>query len=175
MKISADAEIEPLGPSHDRAAFSCGNSDPDEYLKRRAGQDERRNIARVFVLVGNKPNVIAGYYTVSSAGILMKELPDELAGKLPTYPQIPGTLIGRLAVSTHFQGQGLGGVLLIDALNRIILAGGDIASYAVVVDANNENAASFYERYGFRKFPTHPHRLFLPVETARQVFSGQGG
>ena len=170
MTLSASAEIEPLGPSHDRAAFSCGNADLDEYLKRYAKQDVRRNIARVFVLVGNKPSDIAGFYTVSSAGILMKELPDELARKLPNYPQLPGALIGRLAVSTEYQGQGIGGVLLFDALKRIIQVGGDIASYAVVVDAKDESAASFYERYGFRKFPARPDRLFLPLDTARRVF-----
>lgn len=167
---TASAVIEPLGRDHDRAAFSCGNSDLDAYLKHHATQDERRNVARVFVLVGDGPSAIAGFYSVSSTGIDIGDLPQEQAKKLPHYPVIPAALIGRLAVGREYQGQGLGGVLLVDALKRIIEAGGSVAAYAVVVDAKDDRAVSFYEKHGFQRFPTRPERLFLPVATARQLF-----
>lgn len=167
---TASAVIEPLGPHHDRAAFSCGNTGLDAYLEHRATQDERRNVARVFVLVGDKPGAIAGFYSVSSTGIDIGDLPREQAKKLPHYPVIPAALIGRLAVGREYQGQGLGGVLLVDALKRIIEAGGSVAAYAVVVDAKDDRAVSFYEKHGFQRFPTHPKRLFLPVATARRLF-----
>ena len=169
MNIAASAVIEPLGEHHDRAVFACGNGELDEYLKRRANQDAKRNITRVFVLAGEESNVIAGFYTVSTTGIPMGELPEEQARKLPRYPMIPAVLIGRLAVGVEHQGQGLGGVLLIDAFRRIVQAGGDIASYAVVVDAKDENAAEFYRKYGFIGFPTIANRLFLPIDTIKKL------
>lgn len=171
MKKTASAVIEPLGRYHDRAAFSCGNADLDEYLKTRARQDEKKNFARAFVLVGEEPSTIAGYYTVSNMGINFGDLPEKEAKKLPRYPVVPAALIGRLAVSEDYQGQGLGGLLLIDAMKRIIEAGVDVAAYAIIVDAKDDNAASFYEKYDFQRIPTQPNRLFLPVATAAKLFS----
>jgi len=108
MNKTASAVIEPLGQNHDRAAFTCGNPDLDEYLKTRARQDEKRNFARPFVLVGDELGAIAGYYTVSNMGINFGELPEEEVKKLPHYPIVPAALIGRLAVSENYQGKGLG-------------------------------------------------------------------
>ncbi len=164
------AVFEPLGPHHDRAAFSCGNDDLDRYLKTRVNQDQRRNLARAFVLVGTAPEVIAGYYTLSSTGIDLGKLPEAEAAKLPRYPVIPAALIGRLALATEYQGKGLGGVLLADALKRIVEAGTEVAAYAVVVDAIDDSAAAFYEKFGFLRFPSIPRRLFLPVATTGTLF-----
>ncbi len=170
MKKTASAVIERLGRIHDRAAFSCGSSDLDEYLKTRAGQDEKKNFARVFVLVGDEPSSIAGYYTVSNLGINIGELPEEVAKKLPRYPIVPAALIGRLAVSEKYQGQGLGSILLIDAFKRIVAASVNVATYAIIVDAKDDNAASFYEKFGFQHIPSQQNRLFLPVATAAELF-----
>ena len=173
--IETAPTVEPLDDHHDRAAFSCGVEALDRYLRQQAGQDQRRNVATVFVALGEKPGKVAGFYTLSSFTIEADEIPKEVAKKLPRYGGIPAALIGRLAVHSDFQRQHLGKFLLLDALAKVIEASKTIAVWAVVVEAKDESAASFYERYGFRKFPTRPHRLFLPVETARQVFSGQGG
>ena len=163
--------IEPLGSHHVRAAFSCGNDTLDRYLKEQASQEERRNFARVFVLVGGEPQAIAGYYSISSTGFARDDLPGEIAKKLPRYDVAPAALIGRLAVDTGYQGQGWGGFLLIDAIKRIVDAGGNVAAYAVVVDAIDDGAVSFYRKYGFISFPSMPSRLFLPVASARQLFA----
>ncbi len=162
--------VEPLGRHHDRAAFSCGDEALDGYLHRQARQDHSRDIARVFVAVGRQPHVIAGYYTLSSFSIEFGELPAEQARKLPHYPRVPAALIGRLAIALDCQGQGLGGLLLVDALNRIVEASQSVASYAIVVHAKNAGAVAFYGKHGFITFPDHPKHLFLPVATAQQLF-----
>ena len=162
--------IEPLGRHHDRAAFSCGVEALDRYLRMQAGQDERRNLARVFVAVGVAPYVVAGYYTLSSLSVNVDDLPQELTRRLPRYPLLPAALIGRLAVSLDYQGQRLGRFLLLDALKRIIETGGTVASFVILVDAKDESAVSFYNNYGFERFSTHPMRLFLPVATAKTLF-----
>ncbi len=170
MTETAPVVIEPLGSHHDRAAFSCGVNALDRYLREQASQDERRNVARVFVAVGDEPHVVAGYYTLSSLSIDVGDLPAGTAKKLPRYPQLPAALIGRLAVTISYQGKRLGEMLLVDALKRIIEHGDTVACYAVVVDAIDERAASFYEKYGFQRFPSRPKRLFLPIATAGQLF-----
>ena len=156
--------IEPLGPRHDRAAFSCGEPALDAYLQRQASQDIRRRVAQLFVAVGDAPERIAGYYSLSAASFQKAELPPALAKKLPHYP-VPAAMLGRLAVDRAQQGRGLGEVLLLDAIRRVLRASATIAVYALIVDAKNEGAQSFYERYGFLAFAGEPRRLFLPLET----------
>ena len=160
--------IEPLGSHHDRAAFSCGEHALDAYIRRQASQDARRRVAQVFVAVADKPRDIAGYYTLSAASFEWDELPAELARRLPHYP-VPAAVIGRLAVDHRSQRRGLGEILLLDAIRRIVRASSAIGVYAVIVDAKNERARAFYERYGFRSFPSTPRRLFLPLQTFEQL------
>ncbi len=162
--------IEPLGKHHDRAAFSCGDEALDRYLRKQARQDHAKDIARVFVAVGPERHEIAGFYTLSSYTIDLGELPDAQSRRLPRYPEIPAALIDRLAVALDHQGQGLGEILLIDALRRIIETGETVASYATVVHAINERAVGFYTKYGFIPYPNHPNHLFLPTATAKQLF-----
>ena len=158
----------PLGPHHDRASFACGEPALDDYLRRRASQDARRRVARVFVAVGSAPDEVAGYYTLSAASFEKDELPAGIAKRLPHYP-VPAVMIGRLAVSRAFQGRGFGEMLLLDAIRRVVRASTAIAAYAVVVDAKNDAARAFYERYGFRPFPSTPRRLFLPLQTFEKL------
>ena len=161
--------IEPLGPQHDRESFACGEPALDHYLRRRASQDTRRRVARVFIAAGNSPDEVAGYYTLSAASFEKDELPADVAKRLPHYP-VPTVVIGRLAVSRAFQGRRLGETLLLDAINRVVRASATIAAYAVVVDAKNDAARTFYERYGFLGFASTPHRLFLPLTTFEKLF-----
>ena len=160
--------IEPLGRHHDRAAFSCGIEDLDRYLRERAGQDQRANFARDFVAVGDEPQVVAGFYTLSTFAIDAGRLHEELTGKIPRYRDVPAVLIGRLAVSNGFQGRNLGKFLLFDALKRILDLGDNIAAHMVVVHAITDAAASFYERYGFQRFPDQANHLFLVTSTIKQ-------
>ena len=156
--------IEPLGPHHDRESFACGEPALDDYLRRRAGQDTRRRVAQAFVALGKSPEEVAGYYTLSAASFEKGELPPRTAKRLPHYP-VPAVVIGRLAVSLASPGRRPGELLLLDAIHRVVRASLTIAVYAVVVDAKNDAARGFYERYGFRPFPSTPRRLFLPLKT----------
>ena len=165
--------VEPLGRQHDRAAFVCGNKALDHYLKEIAGQDARRLIAAPFVVVEPEaPRTILGYYTLSAFGIALESLPVEVARKLPAYPIVPATLLGRFAVDQRGRGQGIGEFLLIDALRRAYVQSSQIAAVAVVVDAIDEQAARFYRHFNFIPLPDRPDRLFLPIKTIATLFRG---
>jgi GNAT superfamily N-acetyltransferase len=162
--------VERLG-KHDQAAFTCGNKILDRYLKEIASQDARRLVAAPFVLVETAaPRRICGYYTLSSFGVAPGELPVDVAQKLPGYPILPATLLGRLAVDQQHRGQGAGEFLLMDALHRAHTQTSQIASFAVIVDAIDEQAARFYRHFDFLPFPDRPDRLFLPMKTIAALF-----
>ena len=157
--------FEPLNKKHDRAAFRCGQPTLDAWFQKRAGQDERRNLARVFVAIDDHSEIV-GFYSLSAFTLSLDEVPDGLAAKLPRYDRLPAALIGRLARHERCHGQGVGELLIADALNRIVSVGRDVAVYAVVVDAKDLEASKFYQSFGFIPFPLHPQRLFLLASTA---------
>ena len=159
--------VEPLTSSHDRSAFDSGVEPLDRYLRTQAGQDARKNMAAPFVLV-LPDRTVAGYYTLSSTSVQLGELPEQTVRKLPRYPLIPATLLGRLAVDRRQQGKGYGRFLLADALYRA--ARNEIASFAVIVDAKDDNARRFYERESFLPFPDQPMKLFRPMADIRKLF-----
>lgn len=161
MEIS----IEPLGKQHDRATFLCGQPALDDWFRHRASQDEKRNVARVFVAVTPDLGVI-GFYSLSSLSLSLESLPEEVAHRLPRYDAIPAALIGRLARDERVRGSGVGELLLADAIQRILGAGRSMAVFAIVVDAKDDRAVDFYQAFGFRVFPLQPRRLFLLTATA---------
>jgi GNAT superfamily N-acetyltransferase len=166
--------VEPLDKKkHNRAAFSCGQESLDRYLKDYATQEIKKRVAAVYVLTPDG-KVIAGYYTLSQYSIAAGELPPELTQqlRLPRYDRLSATLLGRLARSEEFKGAGLGELLLMDALKRALEHSRNIASVAVVVDAIDESARKFYQRYGFIEFSGHPRSLFVPMQTVAQIFAG---
>lgn len=159
--------VEVLGPQHDRSAFDSGAEPLDRYFRLQAGQDARKNMAAPFVLV--LPNgAIGGYYTLSATGVNLTDLPAPITRKLPRYPLVPATLLGRLAVDRRHQGKGYGRYLLADALFRAVRS--EIASFAVVVAAKDENARRFYERESFLPFPDQPMKLFRPMSDIAEMF-----
>jgi GNAT superfamily N-acetyltransferase len=160
--------VEPLGSDHDRSGFESGVEPLDRYFRLQAGQDARKNMAAPFVLV-QPDGTIAGYYTLSSTSVQLAELPAQTVRKLPKYPLVPATLLGRLAVDRRHQGKGYGRFLLADALYRA--AQSEIASFAVIVDAKDENARCFYERESFLPFPDTPMKLFRPMTDIRRLFA----
>jgi GNAT superfamily N-acetyltransferase len=147
--------IEALG-KHDRKLFCSGSEPLDRYFRERATQDARRRVASCFVAVAEDGGV-AGFYTLAATSLLFGDLSPERAKKLPHYPLIPAVLLGRLAVDQKHRGFGLGGALVVDALRRATLA--DIAAYAVVVDAKDDDAARFYRHLGFEPLPDEARRL----------------
>ena len=162
--------IEPLTKRHNRADFSCGNEQLDRYLKNQVGQDARRKIAAPFVLIEEGSQTVCGYYTLSAFSIDLGDLPEDIARKLPRYPVIPATLLGRLAVDQRLRGQSLGEFLLMDALRRAFEQSDRIAAAAVVVDAIDDAARRFYQHFDFLPFPDRHDRLFLPMKTLARLF-----
>ncbi len=156
----------PLDTAHDRSAFHCDSEPLNRYLREQATQDIRRRVAACFVALANERQ-IAGYYTLASASLLLADLPASTIKKLPRYPTVPAVRMGRLAVDKAFQGQGLGGALLADALHRAAHA--EIAAFALVVDAKDEAAAAFYGHHGFIALPDSALCLFLPLATIQQA------
>jgi predicted GNAT family N-acyltransferase len=129
-----------------------------------------RGLAIVYVLVpADRTASITGYYSLSSTAVRLSDWPDATRKRLPRYPLVPATLIGRLAIDRAYRGVRLGERLLIDALRRSLTASQSVASVAVIVDAKDAAGAAFYARYGFVAFPDQPLRLFLPMKTIGQV------
>jgi len=161
--------IEPLG-KHDRAEFSCGVATLDDWFHTRAGQDEKRNVARVFVAVDDQRGIV-GFYSLSSFTLAIADLPREYAKRLSRYDLIPAALIGRLARDKRVRGEGVGDLLLADAVRRIIGASHALAVFAIIVEARNVEAAAFYRDFGFAPFPSRPLRLFMPMSEAAEAIS----
>lgn len=152
-----------LDVTHDRTVFNSGSVPLDRYMREQVTQDIRRRVAACFVALTDEHR-IAGYYTLASASVALADLPVETAKKLPRYPAVPTVRMGRLAVDQSFKGQGLGGALLADAIDRATRA--EIAAYALMVNAKDEEAAAFYRHHGFIILPDSPLTLFLPLVTA---------
>lgn len=165
--------IYPLNSSlHDREGFDCGVRELNDYLAKRARKDVASGVAACFVATeGEGGSRIVGYYTLSAATIERASLPEKLLKKLPRYPELPATLLGRLAVSTGCRGQGLGTRLLFSAMRRSADAAAEVASIALVTDPKDEAAASFYQRFGFE--PLTPQRMFLPMQAVAELLNAR--
>lgn len=148
---------------HDRAEFDCGVEPLNLYLKNLAAQHRTKGIATSFVLVeSDRPTKILGYYSLSAATLAFEQLSAADRKGLPTYP-IPAVRIGRLAASTASRGQGLGELLLQSAIKRILRTRNTLGVYAVVVEAKDASAESFYRKYGFRLCNMETRQLYLPL------------
>lgn len=166
--------LELLNRKHNRDTFSCGIEFLDRYLKRQANQDSKRRISRVFVACGSQEGSqegfqeteVLGYYTLSTFALDLSALPEKIAKRLPRHPVL-AALIGRLAVNTSMQGQGVGGLLLANAIRRTLAVSDEIAIFALVVDAIDDKAEVFYSHYGFSRLAASGTRLFLPLKSSQ--------
>jgi GNAT superfamily N-acetyltransferase len=154
-----------------RAAFSCGVEPLDTYIKNRARKEHEARVTFVYVLPTGEGQDIAGFYTISSATINFVDLPPEKTKRLPRYPALPAILIGRLAVDERYRGRGLGEYLLMDALKRSLRISKEIGAMAVIVDAKDENAISFYRKYKFTSSIDRENFLYITMRTIEQAFS----
>lgn len=161
--------IEVLDKKHNKSEFKCGINALDNYLKTQAGQDIKKNVAITHVITAKNNERVLGFYSLSSIGIFPGELPENIIKKLPRYPVLPGLLLGILAVDEKHHGQGFGVHLLIDALKRSLAISNHVGIVAVIVDAKDEKAKSFYERNGFLALCGNINRLFLPLSTIKQL------
>lgn len=166
-----DWRIEPLGREHDRAAFSCGKPPLDDFIRRLVSQYEKRNLGRTYVAVRPGEARVCGYYTLASGAVAFEHLPEASAQKLPRHP-VPVVLLARLAVDQTEQGRGLGERLLIDALRRCLELANRLGIHAVEVDAIDQPARAFYEKYGFVPLLDRELHLFLPIATIRDATGG---
>ncbi|MCI0377710.1 MAG: GNAT family N-acetyltransferase [Gemmataceae bacterium] len=160
--------LERLGKHHDRAPFDCGNDRLNEWLAERAGQFDRRDLARTYVAVRPGEAVVVGYYAVSSHAVRYDALPTDQAKGLP-HIDVPVVLLGRFAVDRSEQGKGLGGFLLVDALRRAQHLAEHVGVRAVEVDAIDDAARKFYSGHGFIALKDDPHHLFLPMTVIRKL------
>jgi predicted N-acetyltransferase YhbS len=161
--------VEPLG-KHDRAAFHCGNEALDQYFLERAPRDIREHLSAVFVLIGKDDTfAVLGFYILSTQEIETGELPESLQKRTGRYQSVGAILIGRLAVSIKHAGKGLGELLLMDALKKSLKSTKSVAAFAMVVDAKDDRATTFYRKHGF--VPLRGKRLFLPMKTVRDLFA----
>ena len=154
----------PLDPAiHDRPGFECGVPALDEYIRRFAEQHRRRGISAVYVLTdATAPTQILGYYTLSAAEVDGLQLADAERQKLPRYP-VPCFRMGRLACRSDRQGQGLGKILLGCAVARCLKARQQVAAYALIVDAKDDESKAFYKHFGFKSLLDAPLTLYLPL------------
>jgi GNAT superfamily N-acetyltransferase len=163
-----DWRIERLDRSHQRAEFRCGKAPLDDFLRSLVGQYERRNLGRTFVAVRDGEKRVYGYYTLASGSVSFQNLPDAAARKLPKH-SVPVILLARLAVDLTLQGKGLGEALMIDALKRCPPLTDTLGVYAVEVDAINQQAKAFYQKYGFTALVDNELHLYLPTATFRHT------
>jgi GNAT superfamily N-acetyltransferase len=161
-------KIERLGASHDRTAFDCGNPVLTDWMKQRAGQFEKRDLARTYVATRSGDRIVLGYYAISNHRVTHESLPAEEAKGLPRL-DVHVVLLGRLAVDRSVQGRGLGSLLLIDALRRARHLAEHVGIRAVEVDAIDDSARRFYLKFGFVPLLDDPNHLFLSMHVIRKL------
>ena len=161
--MTAQFRIEHLDPAkHRREDFHCESAELTAFLQQRARKEMEARASACFVLVPeNDPGRIAGYYTLSQTSVTVAKLPAEMAKRLPRYPDLGATLIGRLARDLAWKGQDVGELLLLDALRRSVRQSEEVAAVVVVTDPGDAKARAFYERFGFRALDES--RLFIPM------------
>ncbi len=161
--MSAQFRIEHLDPAkHRQQDFHCESPDLTAFLRERARKEMVARASACFVLVPDSdPGHIAGYYTLSQTSITLATLPVDLIRRLPHYPELGAALIGRLARDLTWKDQGIGRLLLLDALRRSLRQSDEVGAVVVVTDPKDAKARAFYERFGFR--PLDDHRFFIPM------------
>jgi len=159
--------LEPL--MHDRLAFDCGEAELNRYFREQASQDIKRKVAGCWVITSrDKPDGVLGFYSLSPEAVDMRELGDadpEEVKRLPRYPRLGAILLGRLAVAKAAQKQGLGELLLFDAMHRALDT--QIPAALMVTDPKDEKAEAFYRKYGFTRL--NSERLFITMRQAVRI------
>lgn len=161
-------KIEEISKRHNRSKFDCGVPALNQYLKNTARQHLIKGISRTFVLTDDaSPSETIGFFTLAFCEILAKELPSKYAKK---YPQrVPGAKLARLAVSKKHQRQGIGALMLANAIERALVISKNMGVIGIFVDAKDESAKKYYEQFGFLTFPDNQGTLFLPLNKLREA------
>jgi predicted N-acetyltransferase YhbS len=164
MSDAPEYFIEPLDAvRHRRGQFVCESPELTEFLQKRARKEMEARSSACFVLVtANDPGRIVGYYTLSQASVSSQRLPETVTKKLPRYPELGATLIGRLARDSEWRGRKIGRLLIVDALRRSVRLSREAGAVVVLTDPKEQKARTFYEAYGFRALDAR--RLFIPMK-----------
>jgi GNAT superfamily N-acetyltransferase len=165
----AEWRVERIDRSHHRADFQSGQASLDSFLHTLVMQYEKRKIGRTYVALEGADKRVWGYYTLAAGGVTFHNLPAPSGKKLPRHP-VPVALLARLAVDRTVHGQGIGRLLLMDALDRCLVLSADIGIFAVEVQALDDTAKSFYEKYSFVGLVDDPLHLYMPIATIAASF-----
>lgn len=167
-------KIELLSKSHDREGFDCGSEPLNLFLKQTARQHAERGISRTFVLVYEdaiEPRSIIGFFSLNLCQIKSESLPQAEAKKLPR--DVSGVRLGRLARALAFKGQGTGEILLVAAMRKFLEIHERAGGIGLFVDAKDQKAKEFYQRFGFVPVPSNELQLFLPVKTIQEALASR--
>lgn len=159
-----------LDATHDLSQFSCGKPEMDDWLRRYALTNMALGATRTYVTCETGGNVVRGYHSLAASSIEFAKASKKVRKQLGRYP-IPVVLLARLAVDLRFQGKRVGAALLIDALRRAHAAAQVIGARAVLVDALDDEARAFYEKYDFEQSPTNPYQLLLLMQDLGPLIS----
>jgi predicted GNAT family N-acyltransferase len=159
---------------HDRSNFCCGQDSLDTYIRKQASQDLKKRVSTVFVLIDAPETSVLAYYTLSAYAVNVTALDETYAKRLPRYPALPATLLGRLAVDNSQKGKRFGELLLIDSFKKSLDASIQVASLAVIAEALDERALRFYLKYGFQPFKQEPMKLYLPMKSVETLCQDLG-
>ncbi|EFM56507.1 GNAT family N-acetyltransferase [Brucella inopinata] len=171
--------IEPFDPAkHDRAAFSCGVPQVDNFFKLTANKLSKADAIRVFVLTSASGELM-GFYALNVHSVDYQDLPAQYAKNRPSHGNIPAAYISMIGVNSRFQGQGLGETLLVDAMERIVMIADQIGISVIMLDVldcgNEKNTARrlrlYTEKFGFTPLPSNPLRLFIPIKTIKAALT----
>lgn len=169
---AAGVSIRTMRQDDRRDAFACGVASLDDFIRESRVEDAHRIREPIFVAAGGEQPVAVGYYSIKRLMVRLARQPNStLEVDLPDYPYARTVLIQRLAVDRAYQGRGLGEMLLMDALGRIVAASETADATAVMAYCGYPNALEFLDRYGFTRFGMATQRMFLPVATAAEVLA----
>ncbi|TYC63965.1 GNAT family N-acetyltransferase [Rhodobacterales bacterium] len=177
-RITRPLRFEPFDPDrHDRTAFSCGVEQVDNYFKKTANKLQSAGNVRVFVLLDADEQLL-GFYAVNAHTVAYSELPKKYARSRPRHGYIPAAFISMIGVDQRYQRNGLGGILLVEALKNLARASDSLGIAVVlldILDCGDQDATdqrlALYTSYGFTKLESRPLRLFLPIQSAKALIA----
>ena len=168
--------IQPFDPkTHDRTAFSCGVPQIDNYMKLTAKKGSKADVVRIWVVVDVKNNII-GFYGINMHAVDVRDMPEAYQKKAGKHGMLPAAFIAMIGVDKSQQGNGIGSALVADALSRIARVADEIGTCVIILDVYDDGDVdtvarrkTYYEAFGFLPLPDQPLRLFMPVQTAREL------
>ena len=161
--------VELLNKSHNRNSFDCGNEALNKFLKQIARQHIQKGISRTFVLVDTEqPEIIMSFFTLTLCEVRVEKFLSNFSKKYPS--KVPGVKLARLAVSEAYQRQGIGEIMMIEAMKRALIVAENAGGIGLFVDAKDEAAKTYYSRYGFVSLEDAFLEMFLPLSTIMQMF-----